>query len=235
MVSRFLSGFPAACKVGSFPGVIRRLYDATWGRVFARGYEFFFQRTEEAGLSRMRGELLSEARGRTLELGAGTGFNFAHYPDAVTELVLTEPFGPMADQLRANVAGSDRSVEVIEAPGEALPFPDSSFDTVALTLVLCTVPDPGAALDEIARVLKPGGRFLFLEHVRAEDPGLAKWQDRLHGPWYVFGHGCHCNRDTLATIEASPLEVERVDPGSIPKAPPLVRPMLTGVCSLPNP
>ena len=95
---------------------------------------------------------------------------------------------------------------MIEAPAESLPFEDDSFDTVALTLVLCTVPDPPAALREIARVLKPGGRFLFLEHVRADEPKLARWQDRLHGPWYLFGDGCHCNRDTLATIEGSPLD-----------------------------
>ena len=215
--------------------MLRRVYDATWGRVFARGYEFFLRQSEEAGLRRMRGELLSEARGRTLEVGAGTGFNFAHYPDAVTDLVLTEPFGPMADRLRAKVSRSGRSAEVIEAPGEALPFGDDSFDTVALTLVLCTVPDPEASLREIARVLKPGGRFLFLEHVRADEPGLAKWQDRLHGPWYAFGHGCHCNRDTLATIESSPLEVDRAEKGTIPKAVPLVRPMVSGACYLPGP
>ena len=217
------------------PGVIRRLYDATWGRLFARGYDYFLRQTEEAGLRRMRASLLSEARGRTLEVGAGTGFNFEHYPDGVTELVLTEPFGPMADQLREKVAASGRSAEVVEAPGEALPFPDDSFDTVALTLVLCTVPDPAGALREISRVLRPGGRFLFLEHVRAEDPGLAKWQDRLHGPWYAFGHGCHCNRDTLAVLESSPLQVDQVERGSIPQAVPLVRPMLSGACTLPGP
>lgn len=214
--------------------MLRQAYDATWGRLFARGYEFFLRQSEEAGLSRMRAELLAQAQGRTLEIGAGTGLNLAHYPEAVTELVLTEPFAPMADQLRAKVAESGRSAEVVEAPGEALPVGDDSFDTVTLTLVLCTAPDPDAVLREVARVLKPGGRFLFLEHVRAEEPGLEKWQDRLHGPWYAFGHGCHCNRDTLASIEASPLDVDRAERGTIPKAVPLVRPMLHGACTLPG-
>jgi SAM-dependent methyltransferase len=119
-------------------------------------------------------------------------------------------------------------VEVIEAPGEDLPFDDSSFDTVTLTLVLCTVPDPPAALREVSRVLRPGGRLLFLEHVRAEDSGLARWQDRLHGAWYLFGNGCHCNRDTLSAIDGSPLELERAERGEVPGAVPLVRPMVTG-------
>jgi ubiquinone/menaquinone biosynthesis C-methylase UbiE len=134
----------------------------------------------------------------------------------------------MASQLREKAKVLSIPVEVVEAPAERLPFPDSSFDTVTLTLVLCTVPDPQAALSEIARVLKPGGRFLFLEHVRSEDPRVARWQDRLHGPWFLFGHGCNCNRDTLAAIERSPLEAERVERGEIPKMPPLVKPMLRG-------
>lgn len=211
--------------------MLRRIYDATWGRGFALGYDFFFTRAERGGLRELRRATLSQASGRTLEVGAGSGLNHDLYPDAVTELVLTEPFGPMAAQLREKAATLDRPVTVVEAPAEALPFPDSSFDTVALTLVLCTVPEPERALAEIARVLKPGGRFLFLEHVRAEDPALARWQDRLHGPWYFFGHGCNCNRDTLAAIERSPLEVEHVERGSIPKMPPLVKPMLRGTAS----
>jgi ubiquinone/menaquinone biosynthesis C-methylase UbiE len=208
--------------------VLRRFYDATWGRMFAWGYDSFLKQTEDAGLRDMRHELLSEARGRCLEIGAGTGLNLDHWPDAVEELVLSEPDPHMAVRLRRKLAASGRDAEVVAAPGERLPFPDGSFDTVVLTLVLCTVPDPEATLREIARVLKPGGRFLFLEHVRAEEPGLARWQDRLHGPWYLFGDGCHCNRDTLGTIEASPLEVERSERGKMPKAVPLVRPMVRG-------
>lgn len=208
--------------------MLRRLYDATWGRGFALGYDFFFQQAERGGLRDLRRQTLAQASGRTLEIGAGTGLNHDLYPPAVIELVLTEPFGPMAAQLREKAAGLSVPVEVVEAPAERLPFPDASFDTVALTLVLCTVDDPDRALAEIARVLKPGGRFLFLEHVRAEDPGLARWQDRLHGPWYVFGHGCNCNRDTAAALDRSPLTVERVERGSIPKMPRLVQPMLRG-------
>jgi ubiquinone/menaquinone biosynthesis C-methylase UbiE len=208
--------------------VAHSLYDATWGRAFALGYDFFFARAERGGLRELRRAALAQAKGRTLEVGAGTGLNHDLYPPAVTELVLSEPFGPMAAQLRKKVAALDRRVEVVQAPAEALPFPDASFDTVALTLVLCTVPDPDTALREIARVLRPGGRFLFLEHVRAESPALARWQDRLHGPWLTFGHGCHCNRDTGAAIERSPLRIERSERGEIPKMPPLVKPMLRG-------
>jgi len=201
-----------------------RIYEATWGRLFALGYDRFLSATEKAGLREMRRELLAQASGRTLELGAGTGLNADLYPESVTELVLTEPDRFMASKLRAK----HPAAEVIEAPAESLPFEDDSFDTVALTLVLCTVPDPPAALREVARVLKPGGRFLFLEHVRADEPKLARWQDRLHGPWYLFGDGCHCNRNTLETIAASPLTVEHSESGSLPKAVPLVRPLLRG-------
>lgn len=210
------------------------IYDATWGRAFALGYDFFFARAERGGLRELRRRALAEATGQTLEIGAGTGLNHDLYPAAVSELTLTEPFAPMADQLRDKAAGMELPVTVVEAPAEALPFADASFDTVALTLVLCTVPEQDRALAEIARVLRPGGRFLFLEHVRAQEPGLARWQDRLNPPWRVFGHGCNCNRDTLAAIERSPLAVERAERGRIPKMPPLVQPMLLGRATAPS-
>jgi ubiquinone/menaquinone biosynthesis C-methylase UbiE len=208
-----------------------RLYDATWGRAFSALYDRLFEASEEAGLRRMRAELLAGAGGRTLELGAGTGANLDLYPDAVAELVLSEPDPHMVRQLRAKLAESGRAASVVEAPAERLPFPDDSFDTVVSTLVLCTVPDPAAALAEAARVLEPGGRLLFVEHVRAEDPGAARWQDRLERPWHFVGDGCHCNRDTLATIAASPLDVVEVERDLLPKAPPIVRPLLRGVAT----
>jgi len=123
-------------------------------------------------------------------------------------------------------------VAAIEAPAENLPFADSSVDTVIFTLVLCTVPDPSAALKEASRVLRPGGKLLFVEHVRSRHPGLARWQDRLEKPWRFLGHGCHCNRDTVATIEASPFELEQVEHGRLPKAVPIVRPLARGSATL---
>lgn len=212
----------------------RRLYDATYGRVFAAVYDYGMAASEEAGLADKRAALVSRAEGRTLELGAGTGLNLLHYPDAATELVLSEPFGPMASQLRERASELAREVEVVEAPAESLPLADDSVDTVVGTLVLCTVDDPEAAVAEVARVLRPGGRFLFLEHVRSDDPDRARWQDRLHGPWFAFGHGCHCNRDTAATLRRSALEVERIDDGKMPKSPPIVRPLISGSARFPG-
>lgn len=211
-----------------------KLYDATWGRAFAAMYDRTFEAAEEAGLREMRRDLLAAANGRVLELGAGTGLNLDLYPPGVEELVLLEPDPHMAKRLRATAAASSRSVSVGEAPAERLPFEDSSFDTVVSTLVFCTVPDPGEAVAEVARVLKPGGRLLFLEHVRAEDPKLAGWQDRLEKPWRFVGDGCHCNRDTVATIEASPLRLEGVEHAEFPKAPPIVKPLVHGSAMFPG-
>src|SRR5262245_49774219 len=209
-----------------------RLYDATWGRGFSALYDWMIKSTEEAGLREMRRETLAEASGRTIDLGAGTGANLGLYPDSVTELVLAEPDPHMLSKLRPKAAEAGVDAQIVEAGAESLPFEDSSFDTAVFTLVLCTVPDPHAALAEAARVLRPGGRLLFVEHVRAEEPGLARWQDRLERPWRFFGDGCHCNRDTVASIEASPFQVENVERGELPKAPPIVRPLVRGTALL---
>ena len=205
-----------------------RIYDATWGRGFSALYDKCFQASEEAGLRDMRRDLLAGARGRVLELGAGTGLNLELYPESVTDLTLTEPDPHMVKQLRKRAEESSRRAEVLQTPAEKLPFEDESFDTVALTLVLCTVPDPAASLREIQRVLKRGGQFLFLEHVRSPDPGLAKWQDRFEKPWRFLGDGCHCNRDTVSAISAAGFQLGDVERPEFPKVVPIVRPMAKG-------
>lgn len=197
--------------------------------MFAALYERGMRETEDAGLRERRRQLLSAARGRVLELGAGTGLNLDHYPSAVTELVLTEPSPHMAERLRRRAERSGRLLEVIEAPAERLPLPDDSFDFVVTTLVLCTVDDVAATLQEVERVLRPGGQLLFIEHVRSEEPGRARWQDRLERPWGFVGGGCHPNRDTLAALEASALAPQPdVQHGKLRKAPPIVRPLIQG-------
>jgi ubiquinone/menaquinone biosynthesis C-methylase UbiE len=205
-----------------------RIYDATFGRFFSAMYDRLLQGTEDAGLRETRRQALAKASGRTIDIGAGTGANIGLYPAAVTELVFAEPDPHMLKRLRPKLAESGVEADVVEAPAGKLPFADSSFDTAVFTLVLCTVPDPGAALAEAARILRPGGRLLFVEHVRADNPKLARWQDRLERPWRFCGDGCHCNRDTVATIEASSLAVEQVERGELPKAPPIVRPLVRG-------
>jgi ubiquinone/menaquinone biosynthesis C-methylase UbiE len=181
----------------------------------------------------MRSELLAAARGRTIEVGAGTGANLDLYPEAVSELVLAEPDLHMAAKLRPRIVAWGRPVDLVQAPAEQLPFEDAGFDTAVFTLVLCTVPDPAAALAEVARILKPDARMLFLEHVRSADPASAAWQDRLEAPWRFLGDGCHCNRDTVATIEASALRLDSVEFDRLPKAFPIVRPLVRGSATLP--
>lgn len=205
-----------------------RIYDATWGRAFSALYDRVLAATEEAGLREMRRQTLAAARGRTLEIGAGTGANLGLYPETVGELVLAEPDPHMTKRLRRHAAEQGADAEIVEAPAERLPFPDASFDTAVFTLVLCTVPDPRAALAEAGRVLKPGGKLLFLEHVRSRDPRLATWQDRFARPWRFVNDGCNCNRDTAANLEASPFDVEGLEHERMPKAPPVVRPVIRG-------
>jgi ubiquinone/menaquinone biosynthesis C-methylase UbiE len=208
------------------------VYDATWGRLFATFYDRLLAGSEEAGLGEMRRQLLAGASGRAIELGAGTGVNLELYPEGVDELVALEPDPHMAKQLRARLAGSPRwaggGAEVAEIRAERLPFEDACFDLAVATLVLCTIPDPAAALGELRRVLKPGAPLLFLEHVRAAEPRVARLQDRLEKPWRFLGDGCHCNRDTAATLAASGFELPQLDHDRMPKAPSFVRPLIRG-------
>jgi SAM-dependent methyltransferase len=193
-----------------------------WNRVFAALYDPFTTAAERAGLGAERTRLLGQVHGRVLEIGAGTGVNVQHYPRGA-DVTYTEPDPHMAKRLRA------RGGVVVEAGAEALPFEDGSFDTVVATLVFCTVPDVGAALREVRRVLAPGGQLLFLEHVRAgRGSRLERWQDRLERPWHGFAAGCHCNRDFVGALAA-----ESFAPGELRREEwrfmfPLVRPLVVG-------
>lgn len=198
-----------------------------WARIGARIYDPFVALGEHRGMASRRHALLGSARGRVLELGAGTGLNLAHYPDAVEELVLSEPDPAMRRRLERRVARSGRDATIVAARAEELPFEDGAFDTVVSTLVLCTVGDPDAAVREIRRVLAPGGRLLFVEHVRAASPGLARWQDRLAAPWARFAQGCHCNLPTEALL-ARALELKRLERSRWRGMPAIVRPLIAG-------
>lgn len=179
---------------------------------------------------RRRG-LLASAAGEVLELGAGTGLNLPHYPEDLDRLVLAEPEEHMARRLRKRLDRLGRRGEPVRAAAEALPFDDASFDTVVSTLVLCTVEDPGRALAEIRRVLRPEGVLLFLEHVRADDPRLARWQDRLHSPWRSFADGCNCNRPTHELLRGAQFEVSVSERADWRGMPPIVRPLVSGRAS----
>lgn len=220
-------------------GAMGKAYDATWGRAFAHFYDRALKAAEDNGLREMRRALLAEARGRVIEVGAGTGVNVDLYGAGIEDLTLVEPDPHMAAQLRKRLKAGEETdgdshapKHLVEAPAESLPFADDTFDTAVATLVLCTIPDPVAAIAELARVLKPGGRLLFIEHVRSDDPGLARWQDRLEKPWRFLGDGCHCNRDTEATLGASAFKLETIEHGKLPKAAPIVRPLIRGTAVL---
>jgi ubiquinone/menaquinone biosynthesis C-methylase UbiE len=173
-----------------------------WLRIMALVYDQFLWVGELAGMRRRRRMVLSSARGRVVEIGAGTGLNIAHYPEGIAELVLAEPEPAMRRRLARRLRRHAREARIVDAPAECLPLADGSVDTVVSTLVLCTVDEPERALREIARVLGPDGQLLFIEHVRASSRFLAACQDTLLQPWRRFAGGCRCNRPTRDLMRA---------------------------------
>lgn len=199
------------------------------GRLFAACYDRTMDAVEKAGMAERRRDLLADAHGRVLEVGAGTGANLSHYGAAVDSVTLAEPEPPMLKRLRPRAAEFEQVSEIVEAPAERLPFPDASFDTVVSTLVLCTAADHDAALREIRRVLRPGGTLLFIEHVRSDDDArLARRQDRLNRINRALAYGCNCNRRTVDAVRAAGFEVTRLDRGDLDKAPSWLRPLVIG-------
>jgi ubiquinone/menaquinone biosynthesis C-methylase UbiE len=204
---------------------------ASMSRLFAAIYDPFMRSAERACLAAWRAALLEGATGDVLEIGAGTGANLPYYPPAVTQLRLTEPDRDMLARLRRRVEVAPvRQVDAQSAAVDALPFDDASFDTVVSTLVLCSVPDVTTALAEIRRVLRPGGRLLFLEHVAADDrPTRLAWQRRLEPLWMRVSGNCHLTRRTGESIRAAGFVVESETRESVRKALPIMRPSIRGV------
>ncbi len=211
-----------------------------WGlneRFFAWYYPRLVGLSERAGGDALRARAVGGASGRTLEIGAGNGYNLPHYTAAVTELVLSEPSPHMRALLRQRLATEPPAVgswDVVDTGAEELPFPDASFDTVTSGYVHCSIPDPGRALAEIKRVLRPGGRYLFLEHVRApEGSVLGRVQDAVEPVHVYLAAGCHPNRRTDELLDRSGFVVERLEHDTMPRGMPTVRPVVLGAARKP--
>ena len=204
------------------------------GRISARMYDVMNARFEKGPGAEMRRRLLAGARGRVLEIAAGTGANLPHYPPGLESLTVTEYDEAMLARARRKASEEGITGELMQASAEQLPFPDDSFDTVTCSVAFCTIPDADRALREVYRVLKPGGQLLFAEHVRADDPKLARWQDRLEKPWGLIAGGCHPNRDTRAALERAGFEVEVSEEGRLPMVPKLVKPYIAGRAVVPG-
>jgi ubiquinone/menaquinone biosynthesis C-methylase UbiE len=204
-------------------------------RLFAAYYPALARRSDRAGQARTRERLLAHSQGATLEIGAGSGANLPWYPKTVTELVLADPSPYMLDHLRAALAAvpewpGSGTVSLADAGFPQLPFDDASYDTVVVTFVLCSIADVRGAFEEIARVLKPQGRLLFLEHVRApEGSVLGSVQDLVQRPHRLVADGCRPNRRTERLLRDSPLTVGWLERGEQPSAAPTVRPTIMGV------
>ena len=190
-------------------------------------YDFAGRRVEKGELGRRRHELVSGLEGLVLEVGAGTGLNLPHYERA-SRVVAVEPDPGMAGRLRKRAPKSAVSVEVLAGSAESLPFEDGTFDTAVATFVLCSVESPQAALAEVRRVLKPGGRLVLLEHVRGEGR-LARWQDRFTPLHRKVAGNCHLNRKTKDEVAAAGFDAADLRAVRIPGSHPLVRSGLQGV------
>jgi ubiquinone/menaquinone biosynthesis C-methylase UbiE len=180
--------------------------------IFARLYARVSPSMDRGGMAEHRDRLLDGLTGEVIEVGAGNGLNFAHYPPQVTRVLAVEPDPHLRRIAEREAEAVEVPVEVTAGIADHLPAADATFDAAIASLMLCSVPDQHAALAEIRRVLRPGGHLRFLEHVRAETPGLRRVQRVLDATVYPFlAGGCHSGRDTAAAITAAGFTIDRLE------------------------
>jgi len=203
-------------------------------RWFAAIYDRMMASAERSFMRGVREEIAGGASGRVLELGVGTGANFAYYGRSADEIFAIEPDPYMLDRARQRASQAGRPIDLRQAAAEEIPFEDASFDTVVSTLVMCSVEDPRRALSEARRVLKPSGRLRLYDHVRYSHAFGAFWQDLIAPAWRWFGAGCHPNRDIAALVREAGFEFERLElTKPVPPLPPMVftRPHIKGIAA----
>jgi ubiquinone/menaquinone biosynthesis C-methylase UbiE len=167
---------------------------------------------ERAGVAEHRRTLVAGLKGRVIEVGAGNGLNFTHYPSEVTSVLAVEPEPHLLRIARGNAGRAPVPIELAYGIAERLPADDAAFDAAVVSLVLCSVADQDAALSEIRRVVRPGGQLRFFEHVRADTPALERVQRALDAIiWPAVAGGCHASRDTIGAIEKAGFKLERVE------------------------
>ena len=178
--------------------------------IFARMYARMGASFEAKGGAELRDEMLAGATGRVIEVGAGTGLNFTHYPAAVTEVVAVEPESYLRARAERAATEAPIPVRILDGTADALPAEDASFDVGVASLVLCSVPDQDAALAELFRVIRPGGELRFYEHVRSDNPGFARFQRTVDLVWPRIVGGCHTSLPTEHVIEAAGFVIDHV-------------------------
>jgi ubiquinone/menaquinone biosynthesis C-methylase UbiE len=178
--------------------------------IFARVFDRLASKDEERGQAELRRELLAGLSGRVVEVGAGNGLNFPHYPATVEELVAVEPEAYLRDRAAEAARTAPVPIRVTDGLAGQLPLKDESFDAAVVSGVLCSVPAQDATLADLRRVLRPGGELRFYEHVRSSEPGFARMQRVVDVVWPLFGGGCHTSRETERAITEAGFAIERI-------------------------
>ncbi|MGH7586968.1 MAG: class I SAM-dependent methyltransferase [Gemmatimonadota bacterium] len=199
------------------------------GGIYAeRIFPWIMDRADTPELREERRRTVSEAQGRVLEIGVGTGANFRYYGANVPSVTAVEPSGGMNRRAAQNRKDARVPVRLVAGSAERLPFRNGAFDTAVAVFVLCTIPDAVQALAEARRVLAPSGRLLFLEHVRAPDPGVERWQRRIQPVWGRLACGCVLARDTERRILEAGFTIEALDRFWLPRVPRIVGRLIRG-------